>query len=721
MIWRTTRRMSLVFTILVTSIGWCLGETFPTSYHWTASDRAGFERLSNDIQERYISVPLDPRQTDGDKFDLYYFIAPATEGRAVKTMLFCAGGPGELITPMVVNHTLISSLRRSGYNIVYFHLRGSGFSQIPASNQFDKFLRTEYATADIDEIRKELVKFNVLEESRGWDIIVGYSYGTVLAQMYAHNYPTRVQRLVLIGAISMHNFKANNNGLDYYLGVENTRRQILEAIYDKKDLKQFVGAANSNYRTSIMSRLFDEPDGVFKKIDDLFGNEQFPIDNYCSEETRKALDGAKLGGFSRQFFQYLRDLRKYGTESFPNAVYKLDDMQVSIGKRLAAELIPELEGYLGVEIPKRDEDCAAAKFLPPQNSYRNLYAMRAYDGLLPRFLRESSAAGDGNIQAALTKSSGSAGVNSFFNNVGIERNQKIEPWDPADYSHPVPTLIIDGRADLVTAGGQARRYFQNGLIGPRALIEIEGIGHDYILPVVNFQTQEPILTGTIAFERATIPKKSTVWLTAKIGHSGNWTVSKPIDLDSHLELIKGSALVDDKSLSVQIRVAQNSPGSVHDQPRERDWTFGDNAFLGTAKLHDPPESDAGRTVRVAGPIVGYDIDKAHFQLQRPWGLDKRLQLTNRLRSRDGKSIEVEIQNNSDEPIDIGPNRWIYKIKDVDGTCQGESVNSLDCLIYAFSEMDFAEFVYGKKVEIFDEITRQFPLHFEPSVSPGYTR
>ena len=56
--------------------------------------------------------------------------------------------------------------------------------------------------------------------------------------------------------------------------------------------------------------------------------------------------------------------------------------------------------------------------------------------------------------------------------------KQICPWDPSSYRHEVETLILTGNADPITAGGQARFFYDNGLTpGKRALIEFPGVGH----------------------------------------------------------------------------------------------------------------------------------------------------------------------------------------------------------------------------------------------------
>jgi hypothetical protein len=62
--------------------------------------------------------------------------------------------------------------------------------------------------------------------------------------------------------------------------------------------------------------------------------------------------------------------------------------------------------------------------------------------------------------------------------IGLHSNDKICPWDPKLYKHEVPTLILNGDSDPVTAGKQAEYMYTEGLTpGKRAFVELIGAGH----------------------------------------------------------------------------------------------------------------------------------------------------------------------------------------------------------------------------------------------------
>ena len=128
--------------------------------------------------------------------------------------------------------------------------------------------------------------------------------------------------------------------------------------------------------------------------------------------------------------------------------------------------------------------------------------MSVYDGLDAGFLKVWLVQGQSQVRTALRKSAGevhykfcrSSGpweqcrveVNPYVEKVGIA-DHKITRWDPAEFSHGVPTLILKGGADPVSAGDAGDHIYSEALRGPRTLIKFPGIGHavpDLELPLV---------------------------------------------------------------------------------------------------------------------------------------------------------------------------------------------------------------------------------------------
>src|SRR6266542_2337514 len=92
---------ALVGSIFFTACAPLQSHQFFPSKVWNVDERAEFASDQNYI-EKFIRVPLNPEKKSDGYFDLYYFIRrPDREGLQleVKTVLFCAGGPGEIVEP----------------------------------------------------------------------------------------------------------------------------------------------------------------------------------------------------------------------------------------------------------------------------------------------------------------------------------------------------------------------------------------------------------------------------------------------------------------------------------------------------------------------------------------------------------------------------------------------------------------------------------------------
>ena len=190
--------------------------------------------------ETTISVSLDPSDPGNRTFDLYYFVRMPSSGKAPKTVVFCAGGPGVFIGPTTIN-LYTDFLINNGYNVVHYHPRGAGFSQIPAQNKYDRFLRTSYVVQDIEAIRKHF-----LGPTQKWDAVIGYSFGTVVAQYYAGEYKSNLERLILIGTQSRHAFQTLPDPFDQTTNeILNTNRITLTNIFQRTEFSNTVSPITS--------------------------------------------------------------------------------------------------------------------------------------------------------------------------------------------------------------------------------------------------------------------------------------------------------------------------------------------------------------------------------------------------------------------------------------------------------------------------------------------
>jgi pimeloyl-ACP methyl ester carboxylesterase len=465
---------------------------------WSFEERTGGElsSASNRIVPRVRSVlanndSLKSHPEDG-YLNLFYFSRLPQDGAlGKKTILFVGGGPGSIILPDDPDDAFwLGSLPEmgSGFNVVYFHLRGSGYSQIPASNEFDRFLRTKFAVEDLEDIRKDL--FHGKPQQK-WDAVVGHSYGSILAHRYAAEYPDAVDKLVLTGAISLHEFRGSGNADKAYESYGNSVNAVRRGILDKLfELREFDRVRD---KERIRFKLFgdDSQPGIFQIIEDNFISDQFLIDNYNDRGVQRALQQCGLGGFTIKFFMALRQLRKLGWSPITIQSNERDNL-VDAGKTIVDDLrlsAKKLRDAAYVETYR------ASEFKPRRYSLRVLYVMGVYDGLNRKFLTHWLTSDRRNFRESLTEFPGKAhiamGGMEPLEKIGIVEADipRIEAWDPAQYPHSVPTLILNGASDVVTAGYQGKRYYDCALNGPRFFIDIDGAGHDFLLPDVNVPTK----------------------------------------------------------------------------------------------------------------------------------------------------------------------------------------------------------------------------------------
>jgi pimeloyl-ACP methyl ester carboxylesterase len=450
---------------------------------WEANESSGLtQEEDNPKWERLVGCRLDRTDRLNKKyFSLSYFVRPGGTATASKrkAVLFCSGGPGELVQHNPnFDGTPATFLSLNQYDVVAFDLRGAGFSQLPPSSDFDKYLRTDLAIDDIEEIRRDWLGKDNRGKDVPWEAIVAKSYGSLLAQQYANKYPTLVKKLVLLAPISRHMFKESTYA--YETLIENAmriQRECLLGIYNSKEeafLAEF-GDLTADQKDRILDELFGNArtpnkGGVVRQIDEIFGNTQYVIDDYFNLKDAGVLKAYGLGRFSRSFFRALRELRLEGT--FATKAQR--DRPIRIGRVLRDNVL----GSPGSESDFPEKNL--------QLHYRVLYGMWVHDGLDPKFLRALLANG-GHVRNALMAIGGKAQIerkiNRWLNKIQVDDRLKIKPWDPADYSHGVDTLILSGDADPVTCQGQAEHWFSDGLKGRRVLIKLPGVGHDIVLPV----------------------------------------------------------------------------------------------------------------------------------------------------------------------------------------------------------------------------------------------
>jgi pimeloyl-ACP methyl ester carboxylesterase len=448
------------------------------------------------VEEHLLEQCVDPDKHDSPTFYLYYFAKDLSYLRSTeigktpadeRTILFVSGGPGQVNRPGSSNFGDVP-----GYRVVYFHLRGAGFSQLPASNYYDRFLRTRYAVEDIEAIRKDLLG------EAPWTAVIGHSYGTVLAQQYAAKYGSqnKLKKLILSAPLSQHKIFAETRQFDN-----------LEHIYRSNFfdfLQQLPGLTHDG---EIGNTIAVEAQNISKMAEREFGSVHFLIDIY--EDLQKQRDSKAYHSFeySLAFFKALRRLRHTGwlahdEDLATGSTENVDTVQQLAGLMIANEILLKKPHSCNTDkIRERIRDLASTRFREERaqdvamqikigqeyfktdhvNTPRAYYVFTIYDGLNEMFMRTIEA-GEKDMRAAIKSLGGTQShINKALNTIAVE-NDPINRWDPRQYKHAVPTLILKGEADPVTEGEQAEYVFDHALTGDRALFKFPGIGHSMSLP-----------------------------------------------------------------------------------------------------------------------------------------------------------------------------------------------------------------------------------------------
>jgi pimeloyl-ACP methyl ester carboxylesterase len=524
-----------------------LGHAWETKEMNRTPDLAS-EYRAQEFKVRFLTLWLDNLDANHSKtdpptscvddnlcFKLFYF---TDEGFSLsstrKNILFIAGGPGQI----VLNSRHLGFLE-TDHNVVYFDLRGTGLSVIPNSNRFDKFLKVDYVVEDLERLRIEVLK------GGKWDAIYGFSYGTIVAQRYAHKHPNNVNRLILEAPIIRDKDFAKKRArmaLDNLERVyrlisseptepcdcqsRNLRvRPIDDGTRDPGDNMCFLntpkaspesGEILDNRIKAIRARL----EKIYEELEQEYGVIGFVTVSY-DEDLKNDRRYKKLFGYPKEFIFALRDLQNNGApekntfmrlaqiEGWDNVALVLGYYAMSgdgcpIGKDCMKDN-PFLKFVTNESCQKKNtypKRIIKAKKRILENasvteSQRALYVFGLNDGLHPwlyELLNKEAPAplvGDCLSPDGLAKFKQNPShedehefLRKIANKIGFDdTSNRPCLWNPGKFQHEVQSLVLSGGADAVTAGCQAEVFFNDGLMkGKRALIEFPGMGHGLDIP-----------------------------------------------------------------------------------------------------------------------------------------------------------------------------------------------------------------------------------------------
>jgi pimeloyl-ACP methyl ester carboxylesterase len=463
--------------------------------------RAVLEREIRKLEIENVSSDNPGGEQLTCKFALHYsFIKPRDPNNpSPKNVLFIPGGPGTIVPLQDLDLAsndgrinFLEVLENEGHNVAYLHVRGSGLSQVPQPNKFDRFLRADYVVKDIERLRLQL-----LGKDTPWDAIWAESHGAVIAQRYAYKYGTaRVKKLVLLAPPS--------RSVESHTHRRNLMASNLEAIIKNYRGHKGDSANDLSFVTNQdLRKIKNKFKQTLKKLDRTFGSMSFVMENYA--ELKKRDPNLESFPYPKEFFKALRNLQFLGRPA-KNLKFRSDTEQGHFNAALLVSHYLSLPGQqlnargkrTGIRTPSIIRSLSsdgrsvykkmfgkAQKALSKAGqlkSHRAYYIFGVYDGIsrwiLDAMHRQIDKDGFFRSEEIQRFVKGPV-AQDLARKMGVVPGEPIYPWNAGYYKHDVPTLIIKGSADPVVAGGQAENFFKDGLANKEdsVLMEFPGMGH----------------------------------------------------------------------------------------------------------------------------------------------------------------------------------------------------------------------------------------------------
>jgi pimeloyl-ACP methyl ester carboxylesterase len=453
-----------------------------------------------------------------------------------KTILYIIGGPGQIVDRRQRDLEFLEDK----HNVIYFDIRGTGLSAIPLQNSYDRFLRARYVVEDIEVLRQKALG------DKPWDAIFAHSHGTLIAQTYAAHrvYGSRVKKLVLSAPVSRNldfedarikmiagnlrtiyqSYSSNGCGCDAIRGDRPFPDiQTAEEIFGREmgGTDNFCFLKESRIET-ITKKLEDHLKDLKKdygsasfvlgNFDDLIDRSNYFKENHPYPKVfYRALQTLQFTGAADKNPLFTNEHRKERLVNLgyllgyfltmPDALLKMPDFYNVSFPKAAPFLKENIEGF--DESPVCSSRYANRVFAAKASldSVRTNRSRRAasvsgiFDGSSQwvfHTLKSGLSCFTGNDikeYVALPSDEKSQFGRQFLGVLGLDLDAKICPWNPKDNAHEVPTLILSGGGDPITAGCQAEFFFNQGLtIGKRVLIKFRKMGH-ILIPTVNKQDE----------------------------------------------------------------------------------------------------------------------------------------------------------------------------------------------------------------------------------------
>jgi len=512
----------LIMSLLVSST-LAYGAQTAGSYVWT-DEQMGKTGLPPGSGGATIDLDLLPGTASCGrpkcKFSLHYFKGANFDARRkTKTILYIAGGPGQIV-PRTPPERRPLFHHEKDHNVIYLDIRGAGLSAIDGDNSYDTFLRSDYIINDIEKLRER-----ELGSAIPWDAIYAHSAGTVTAHKYAAKFEAaKVSRLILSAPVS----RRANTELDHISMILKNLDRIYQTYSTRPCLIATVDAfwrlitlrsderldddfcfLTQDQRKNIRRALLE----LLTEIQTSYGSINFVTQNI--KDLTKKDPNFKTGEkypYPEAFFNAVKVLEMSGAPveglTYNNSIKNEQiDAALMIGYYLSLDrdgrlLRPQSACSVDVSFFRRITDVIGNRLKkdycaridkkkdslfkdPIIRSERANEVLGVYDGVsrsVFAMLNSTAQCFRGKDLISFARSTGatmSVVAKEEAEKIGVIPEEEYCPWDPTkpQFKHGVPTLILKGGADPVIAGCQAEDYFNNGLTGQRGLVESPGVGH----------------------------------------------------------------------------------------------------------------------------------------------------------------------------------------------------------------------------------------------------
>jgi len=198
----------MLAAVLGAACGWLCLASAPTYAQIAFTPCAG----STEFACGHLTVPLDPSGAVPGTVTLALRRHRATVGEAHSAIIALAGGPGQSAIPFAETFSELLGAAGATRDLIVFDQRGIGFSQPLSCHALERpglfhsnGALIEACASQLGPARADYTTANTVADieairvAGGYEklVLYGTSYGTKVAELYAQDYPTHVEALVL--------------------------------------------------------------------------------------------------------------------------------------------------------------------------------------------------------------------------------------------------------------------------------------------------------------------------------------------------------------------------------------------------------------------------------------------------------------------------------------------------------------------------------------------